>query len=99
MSDSVTKLKTAIRTFTMQSMLGYVPTRRRQVKELADAATAVFGYDMTKDVTHEEHLEDLARTCTSCRQCMQNIPCGGCQQGSVCDGLCSCDDDPDSIPW
>lgn len=33
-----------------------------------------------------EFLAETAKTCGSC-SCCQDVPCGGCQQGSICDRM------------
>jgi hypothetical protein len=43
-------------------------------------------------MTEDEWLADLALKCRCCPSC-QALPCGGCQQGAPCDGLCVCHDD------
>jgi len=40
-------------------------------------------------VTEDQWLSEIARTCRSCPECWE-VPCGGCQQGGVCDAICHC---------
>lgn len=44
------------------------------------------------DPDQERWLAELARECRACVHF--GVPCGGCQQGSVCDGFCQSCDEP-----
>lgn len=43
------------------------------------------------DLTEEQWLAGLAKTCACCPRCW-DVPCPGCTQGGICDDMCRCDD-------
>ena len=44
------------------------------------------------DKAYEEWVAKVADECTCCPKCWE-VPCGGCLSGSICDDMCTCDEE------